>query len=382
MELLGMKFRTQRSCAEIAAENFRRPSVWRRIGKATIPLAGRYLLLNRVLRARQRKLPLILCYHGVVPDTIADDPFNYGNVISVSEFSAQMAMIARSMKPLSLASLRDWLVGSTEMPPDSILVTFDDGYRNNLAHAAPILTNFGIPAIFFVSAGYVGSDRLLWPTDIYRRVLLWPFKGVPLPDGSMLDVSPAEIPKRIALAEWAREFCKLIPDDLTRHYLRILSEAMLPVLTQEEAEMFSFLSWDELRQLHRLGFEIGSHTTDHCILTRIPAYQLATELIASKQQIEEHLRIPCLSLAYPNGSQADYSPSILFAAAQSGYQIGFTTNPGPCRRTESALTLNRVCVPGKLSGNEFQSRVSCLHDDLKQAIIASRALSRIYNPRC
>jgi peptidoglycan/xylan/chitin deacetylase (PgdA/CDA1 family) len=381
MELPRMTFRTQRSCAEIAAENLRRPSVWRRLGKAAVPLVGRYLFLNKALRARQRKLPLILCYHGVVPDKIADDPFNYGNVISVSEFSAQMAMIARSMKPLSLASLRDWLVGSTEMPPDSVLVTFDDGYRNNLAHAAPILTKFDIPAVFFASAGYLGGARLLWPTDIYRRVLLWPFKDVPLPDGSMLDVSPAEVPKRIALAEWAREFCKLIPDDLRTHFLRILSEAPLPVLTQAEAEMFSFLSWDELRQLHRLGFEIGSHTTDHCILTRIPAYQLATELIASKQQIEEHLRIPCLGLAYPNGSQADYSPSILLAAAQAGYQIGFTTNPGPCRRTENALTLNRVCVPGKLSGNEFQSRVSCLHDDLKQAIIASRALSRIYNPR-
>jgi peptidoglycan/xylan/chitin deacetylase (PgdA/CDA1 family) len=366
-----MTFSAQRSCAKIAAESLRRTSVWRRIGKAAVPLAGRYLFLNRVLRARRRNLPLILCYHGVVPDEFADDPFNYGNVVSISEFSEQMAMIARSMRPMPLASLRDWLVGSTEMPPDSVLVTFDDGYRNNLKHAAPILTRFGIPAAFLASVGYLGGQRLLWPTEIYRRVLLWPSKRVPLPDDSMLDISLTEIPKRVALAEWAREFCKLIPDEHRRHYLRILSEAVVPALTEAEAEMFSFLSWDELRQLHRLGFEIGSHTTDHCILTRIPACQLAVELLASKRQIEEHLQVPCLSLAYPNGSQADYSPAILVAAVQAGYQMGFTTNSGPCTRSGSALALNRVCVPGKLSGDGFQSRVSCLHDELKQAIFAS-----------
>ncbi len=366
-----MTFSAQRPCAEIAAESLRRTSVWRRIGRAAVPLAGRYLFLNRVLRARRRKLPLILCYHGVVPDKFADDPFNYGNVVSVSEFSEQMAMIARSMRPMSLASLRDWLVGSTEMPPDSVLVTFDDGYRNNLTHAAPILTRLEIPAVVLVSVGYLGSQRLLWPTDIYRRVLLWPSQRVPLPDDSMLDVSLAETPKRMALAEWAREFCKLIPDEHRRHYLRILSEAVVPALTQAEAEMFSFLSWDELRQLHRLGFEIGSHTTDHRILTRVPACQLAVELLASRQQIEENLQAPCLSVAYPNGSHADYSPEVLAAASKAGYQIGFTTNSGPCKRTDNALTLNRVCVPGKLSGDGFQSRVSCLHDGLKQAIFAS-----------
>jgi peptidoglycan/xylan/chitin deacetylase (PgdA/CDA1 family) len=366
-----MTFGAQRPCAEIAAESLRRTSVWRRMGKAAVPLAGRYLFLNRVLRARRRKLPLILCYHGVVPDKIADDPFNYGNVVSVSEFSEQMAMIARNMRPMSLASLRDWLVRTTEVPPDSVLVTFDDGYRNNLTHATPILTRLQIPATVLASVGYLGGQRLLWPTDIYRRVLLWPSKRVPLPDNSVLDVPLTEIPKRMALAAWAREFCKLIPDEYRRHYLRLLSDAVIPALTEAEAEMFSFLSWDELRELHRQGFEIGSHTTDHCILTRVPASQLAVELLASKEQIEEHLQAPCFSLAYPNGSQADYSPEVLVAAVQAGYQIGFTTNSGPCTRTGSALTINRVCVPGKLSGDGFQSRMSCLHDDLKQTIFAS-----------
>lgn len=366
-----MTISAQMSYAEIAAESLRRSSVWRRIGKAAVPLAGRYLFLNRVLRARRRRLPLILCYHGVVADKLADDPFHYGNVVSVSEFSEQMAMIAESMKPMSLALLREWLAGSTETPPDSVLVTFDDGYRNNLTQAAPILAKFRIPAVFFASAGYVGAERLLWPTDIYRRILLWRSQHVPLPDGSTLDVPPSEIAKRMALAAWAREFCKLIPDDQRRHYLCILSESELPMLTPAEEEMFSFLSWEELRQLHRMGFEIGSHTTDHSILTRLSPSQLTMELVDSKQRIEKHLRVPCVSLAYPNGRRSDYSPAVLTAALQAGYQIGFTTNSGPCTRTGSALTLNRVCVPGKLSGNGFQSRMSCLHDELKQAIFAS-----------
>jgi peptidoglycan/xylan/chitin deacetylase (PgdA/CDA1 family) len=362
----------QRPFAEIAAESLRHSSVWRRMGRYAVPIAGRYLLLNSMLRAGQRRLPLVLCYHGVVPDRVAADPFGYGNLISVSEFSRQMAMLARRMRPIDVPTLRDWLTGGTELPTDSVLVTFDDGYRNNLRHASPILARFGIPAIFFVTSGYVGSECLLWPTEVYRRVLLWPSHEVPLPDGSTLEVPKNEQPHRMALATWVRECCKLISDERTTDYLNRLRESDLAALTEAEEEMFAFLNWDEVRHLRRMGFEIGSHTTHHRLLTRISHSQLREELFASKVQIEEELQFACISLAYPNGSEGDYSPEVLAASADAGYKLGFTTRSGPCVRSVNPLTVNRICLPGQLSNLEFQSRVSCLHDRLKQSILSAK----------
>jgi peptidoglycan/xylan/chitin deacetylase (PgdA/CDA1 family) len=317
--------------------------------------------------ARRRHDPLILCYHGIVPDEIAEDLQSYGNLVGLSEFSEQMSLIARRMTPISLSALDRWFHGGSALPANPVLITFDDGYRNNLLHAAPPLLEFGVPAVFFITVGHVGTDSLLWPTEVYRSVLLWPSPLVPLPDGSTLTVPANELQKRSALAEWTREFCKTVSEDLKSQYLMTLREAAFRPFTNDEVEMFSFLSWEEISRLHRMGFEIGSHTVDHCILTRIGADRLRLELEVSRQQIERNIKTPCISLAYPNGSASDYSPQVLSAAAQAGYQLAFTTTAGPCNRPADPLALNRICIPGKLSRAGFQSRISGLYDLVKRS---------------
>jgi peptidoglycan/xylan/chitin deacetylase (PgdA/CDA1 family) len=317
--------------------------------------------------ARRRHDPLILCYHGVVPDEIADDPQRYGNLVSLSKFSEQMSLLSRVMTPISLSELDSWLRGGSALPANPVLITFDDGYRNNLLHAAPTLLEFGVPAIFFVTVGHIGTDRLLWPTEIYRCILLWPSPLVPLPDGSTLTVPANDLPKRIALAGWVREFCKTIPEELKNQYLITLREAAFPTLTRSEVEMFSFLSWEETDRLCRMGFEIGSHTVGHCILTRVCADRSRCELEVSRQQVERNIRTACVTVAYPNGCASDYSPQVLSAAAQAGYKFGFTTRGGVCTRSANPLALNRICIPGKLSKPGFQSRISGLHDLLKSS---------------
>jgi peptidoglycan/xylan/chitin deacetylase (PgdA/CDA1 family) len=352
-------------CAHAAAEYLPRSSFLARIGKAALPIAGEYLSLNRILMARRRHDPLILCYHGVVPDEIAEDPQRYGNLVSYSEFAEQMSLLAQVMTPISLSELDRWLHGGSALPANPVLITFDDGYRNNLLHAAPTLLKFGVPAVFFITVGYIGTDSLLWPTEIYRCVLLWPSPLVPLPDGSTLTIPAHDLTKRIALAGWVREFCKTIPDKLKNKYLMTLREAAFPALTRDEAEMFSFLSWEETDRLRRMGFEIGSHTLGHCILTRTCTDRGRRELEMSRQQLERNLGTSCVTVAYPNGCASDYSPQVLSAAAQAGYKLGFTTRAGVCTRSANPLALNRICIPGKLSKPGFQSRISGLHDLLK-----------------
>jgi peptidoglycan/xylan/chitin deacetylase (PgdA/CDA1 family) len=353
------------SCCNAAAEYIRRKHTLARIGKVVLPLGGELLFLNRILTARRHNNPVVLCYHGIVPDEIANSPLRECNLVGLSEFSEQMSLIARTMTPISLSELESWHHGDSTLPRNPVLITFDDGYRNNLIHAAAVLLKYSIPAVIFSTVEYLGTDRMLWPTEVYRSILLWPSAKVPLPDGSSILIRPDDLQKRIALAEWVREFCKTLSEELKETYLLHLHEAALPVLTPNEMEMFRFLSWEETRQLHRMGFTIGSHTMNHHILTRISADHLRKELEESKQQIEKHLNTSCISLAYPNGSPEDYSPEVCSEVAQAGYKLGFTSNAGTCSRQTDPLALNRICIPGKLSRLDYQCRISGLHDLLK-----------------
>jgi peptidoglycan/xylan/chitin deacetylase (PgdA/CDA1 family) len=355
-------------CAHAAAEYVRRKSRLVRLGRAVVPIAGEFLYLNRILTARRHHDPLVLCYHGVVPDEIADDPQRYGNIVSLSEFSEQMALLARTMTPISLSALNSWLYGGSALPENPVLVTFDDGYRNNVIHAAAILLKFGIPAVIFATVNHIGTERLLWPTEVYRSVLLWPSPLVPLPDGSVITAFPNDLQKRTVLAEWVREFCKTLTEERKNQYLLCLRETAFPALTPDEVEMFSFLSWEEACRLHQMGFAVGSHTMDHCILTRIPADRLRHELEVSKWQLEKNLNTSCVSIAYPNGGATDYSPQVLSAAAQANYKLGFTTGSGGCTRCTNPLVVNRICIPGKVSRLGYQSRISGLHDWLRSSL--------------
>jgi peptidoglycan/xylan/chitin deacetylase (PgdA/CDA1 family) len=126
-----------------------------------------------------------------------------------------------------------------DLPKRSLVVTFDDGYESNL-RAVPILEEFGFPATVFVVTEFVDSGRPL----------------------SWYGIADSR-------------------DALTAH-------EYLP------------LGWDDLRGLQALGWEIGSHTVTHPLLTTLDGDALAAELLVSRSRICDVLGL-CDSLAYPYG---------------------------------------------------------------------------------
>ena len=123
-------------------------------------------------------------------------------------------------------------------------------------------------------------------------------------------------------------------------------------------EVFGFLNWDEVRELRRLGFEIGSHTVEHPILTQLPPEELQTELIESKRRIERETGAPCVSIAYPNGGGNDFSASVMEGAREAGYRLAFTIVEEFNRGPEQPMAVNRLCIMGHLPVSFFHFRVN------------------------
>jgi peptidoglycan/xylan/chitin deacetylase (PgdA/CDA1 family) len=94
-----------------------------------------------------------LTYHRF--GTIACDPF----CLSPHDFAKQMRYIARAGLPVSLVQLEAFLNGLGELPHDAVLVTVDDGFRSLLGEALPVLQEYAIPAVAFVSAALIASRR-------------------------------------------------------------------------------------------------------------------------------------------------------------------------------------------------------------------------------
>ena len=108
----------------------------------------------------------ILMYHRVCD--AASDP--WGLCVSRAHFNEHMEHLRRHCAVLSLRKLIALLVAG-RLPKRAVVLTFDDGYADNLWNAKPILERFELPATFFVASGYVGQTCEFWWDELGRLLL-------------------------------------------------------------------------------------------------------------------------------------------------------------------------------------------------------------------
>ncbi len=320
----------------------------------------RCLGINVCLRHSMRSKLLAVCYHGVVADDHKEDAFRYRNTVSVQVFNKQLETLSRFFNPISASELIGYLEGSTRLPPFPALVTFDDGFRNNLTLAAPVLERYGIPAVFHVTTGYIGLKRRLWPQEVLEVVLHWPHRMIPMPAGEADREVPETRAGRVALVEHIKKQCKHIPDTERCVYIDSLRSDCPALAWDQDDELYGFLSWDDVRKLHQRGFDIGAHTVEHPILTRLSPDRLDAELRGSKTTIEQELGTDCRILAYPNGSREDFSASVQAKAREVGFKIAFTLTQQANPLPPDPYAISRISIVGHVPASVFHSRISGL----------------------
>ncbi len=331
--------------------------------KAALLRISHHAGINRLTRWAFRRRLIVLCYHSVVENVRAD--FTYRNAVRRDEFEDHLVLLNRLFRPVSCAEVKEAVSGAGTLPPKAVLVTFDDGFRNNFTHAAPLLKRYSVPAVFHLTTGHVGKDSLLWTQEVVEIVLNWRRETIPMPGGLADATVPADRQPRFGMAEKIRKLLKAIPDEEKDRYLELLRESEPLRDCRFDPDLYQFMDWEQARSLHRDGFEIGSHTVNHPILSRLGTRSLKSELEESKAKIEAEIGAKCEVLAYPNGMDPDHSPEVASAARTAGYRLAFTMagriNPpqlGP-------VPISRVGVAGLASRYVFHTRVSGLHGLLK-----------------
>ena len=94
----------------------------------------------------------MLSYHRV-----NDDGDVFLPALPTAVFERQMAFVARTYVVLTIEDLVERM-GRDELPANALAITFDDGYRDNFTHAAPILARYGLPATVFLASGLIGTS--------------------------------------------------------------------------------------------------------------------------------------------------------------------------------------------------------------------------------
>lgn len=126
------------------------------------------IVIRRAMtRLRGRKpRPLILMYHRITQ--VRYDP--WGIAVHPDHFEQQVAHLRRHRTIMSMDQLIDGLK-TKNLPADAVALTFDDGYRDNLINAKPILSKYDVPAYLFLPTGYVDSETRFWWDELADMTL-------------------------------------------------------------------------------------------------------------------------------------------------------------------------------------------------------------------
>ena len=314
---------------------------------------------------------LILIYHRVAE--VCPDPWSL--CVRPQHFAEQLEVLRKHARVLRLRELVAALLES-RLPDQSVVVTFDDGYADNLSQAKPLLERYGIPATCFLTTGWLGCAREFWWDELDRLLL----QSGSLPETLRLKIRGEEY--HWELGEAARYDAEAYhshrrwrawgePDPSPRHLLyRAIYRLLYPLPeAKRRAAQDELLAWAgaELaaRPSHRplshqeiaaLAegdlIEIGAHTITHSLLAAAPTSVQRREIVQSKAQLEELVGQPVRSFAYPFGKRGDYTEETVTIVRESGFACACSNFPGAVTGGVDHFQLPRMFVED-CDGEEF-----------------------------
>jgi peptidoglycan/xylan/chitin deacetylase (PgdA/CDA1 family) len=217
----------------------------------------------------------VLMYHKI--NDVGNNPLS----VPVSMFDEQLGLLEdRGYSVVELQQVIDHYVDGTPLPPRAVLITFDDGYRDNLENAMDVLQRHGYPAVLFVPIGYLDTT-------------------LPLP-----------------------------------HEERLAQRGIVN----------RTLDWSDLPDLERGGIRVEAHGISHRPLADLEVDEAAREIVLAKLKLEEALGRDVRAFAYVKGSEAHFKPVHLSLLRQAGYEIAFTSVSGANTPRTDPLRLHRYNV--------------------------------------
>jgi len=294
-----------------------RTGVLRFVGRASRGYEVRRANASRLFSLRRTHGPkfAILCYHRVGTGGVP-----LYSQLEPEVFEAQMRFLRARYRLVSLDTLHEEL-SNPRTTGQSVVITFDDGYRDVYTHAFPVLQRYNIPATIFLTVGAVDSGEVAWYDKVFLALSVAPHEKLDLmldkPRRFLLPTAAA----RLRAAEEINFWLRGLPDGQRKEFCSQL-ERLVPLPSDQLAERM--LKWEQIRTMQQSGISFGSHTLSHPSVSRLTLAALEEELRGSKAMLEERLGVPVSHFAYPFGKPADYKDTE-GAVARSGYRTASTT---------------------------------------------------------
>jgi peptidoglycan/xylan/chitin deacetylase (PgdA/CDA1 family) len=286
-----------------------------------------------------RRTPVQPVFHWRAARSLA--VLAYHEIRDRERFAWQLDHLRRATSPVSVRDVIRAAEGGIGLPQRAVLVTFDDGHRDVLEVAMPMLRERGMPAVAFVVSGLVGTEAPHWWTEVKDLV---------------------------ATGGRSSAVAGLRPEDAVRALKRVRNDVRLEALADlrrtapRPARSVRQLTEDDLDRLESDGVAIGSHSLTHPCLTRCSSETIREEVDEAHEILAASLGHEIDAFAYPDGDRDERVSAIVRSSShRAGFLFDHRLSPP---RPPDPLNISRLRVDADASSDRFRIIVSGLHPSI------------------
>lgn len=260
--------------------------------------------------------PRVMVYHRFT------GKFGAGNGgIDGPTFEKQVIKIKKHFKIVPLKTFIEWKVWENAIPPNTAVLTVDDGYYDFYEIAYPLLKKHNIEATFFPVVNFVDKKIWLWPDRIFYALENTKLKrGVIEFMQWRFEIDTCGPQGRKQAFERLVNVATAIEDKLKWELIHDIEHQLEVEVPELPTGKYAPVSWTQLREMTANGIEVGSHTMNHPILSRINKDEMHSEIAMSKKILEAKLDHEVVSFCYPNSYPNDINEQVVEAVKLAGYK--------------------------------------------------------------
>lgn len=298
------------------------------------------------IRQSGPKYPILL-YHGVTSST-SEGIENYSKKhIDVSEFEKQISYIRDILKPVTLREMAKALSSpGYSLPKGSVAVTFDDSYKNTYNNALPILSKYNVPATFFVSTGFIASNRRYWADLLEHIINKTKINHIDITlRGQQRQYNLGSYEERIKTVIDIKSLLKKTPPADRYSIMENLKEMLEVYDSGDNVPNYENLTWKDVSTIDKHSlFEVGGHTVNHEILSYLDEVALHTEIFSCLKDLREFLGHKVDMFSYPEGQPEHFNEKVISVLREAGIEICPTAIYGFNYPNTKPFYLKRIMV--------------------------------------
>jgi peptidoglycan/xylan/chitin deacetylase (PgdA/CDA1 family) len=310
----------------------------------------------------------ILCIHRVIDRTngksnLAKLYLKIGH-LELSDLNKKLRFLKKKFKVISFNEYLDVREGGGHLPPNSCVLTFDDGDLEHYTKVYPLLKKLKLPATFFIPTAYISNNDCKWDDKIAAFIVGTKIKefefNTPLLAKKIFKIGT--IDGKAKATTFLCGALKYVSAEMRKDFIRKLVE-MLHLDDNWGAVICPrVMEWDQVRTIANDPLmSIGAHTQTHPVLTMLSEQEIEDEFRGCKQELEENIGRSVTLFSYPFGKCRDFNEKIKGITEKAGFQAACSFCYGRNDKGSDRFALKRIPLLSE-SLCVFKARMSGIFD--------------------